>query len=123
MEFSDYAIYVDESGDHALTHANSPYPIFCLAFCIFKKSDYVADVVPKLQGLRFRRFGHDAFVLHKREVRKRENPFEMLRAKQLDFLKNRVKITNSPTLLLNAEGKLRTVHWNWYFAEFVMVKI
>lgn len=29
-EWSDYIIYVDESGDHSLTHANKEYPIFVL---------------------------------------------------------------------------------------------
>ncbi|MAJ97240.1 MAG: 3-deoxy-D-manno-octulosonic acid transferase [Parcubacteria group bacterium] len=82
MEFSDYIIYVDESGDHNLQQTKSPYPIFSLAFCIFKKSDYTSEVVPRLQDLKFRWFGHDAFVLHEREVRKREKPFEILRTKE-----------------------------------------
>lgn len=78
MEFSDYVIYVDESGDHNLVQTNSPYPIFSLAFCIFKKDQYVGSVVPALQNLKFAWFGHDAFVLHERELRKREKPFDVL---------------------------------------------
>ena len=78
MEFSDYVVYVDESGDQNLIHTDPSYPIFSLAFCIFKKSEYTKCVVPGLQDLKFRWFGHDAFVLHERELRKRERPFEML---------------------------------------------
>lgn len=81
MDFSEYVIYVDESGDHNLVQTNPAYPIFSLAFCIFHKSDYVGSVVPSLQDLKFRWFGHDAFVLHEREVRKREKPFEGLTPK------------------------------------------
>jgi hypothetical protein len=81
MVFSDYVIYVDESGDHNLTQSNPAYPIFSLAFCIFEKGAYVSEVVPRLQDLKFRWFGHDGFVLHERELRKREPPFEGLSPK------------------------------------------
>lgn len=83
MENSDYIIYVDESGDHNLVQTNPAYPIFSLAFCIFKKSDYISQAVPSLQELKFRWFGHDAFVLHEREVRKREKPFDILSNKEI----------------------------------------
>ncbi|MFC4271611.1 DUF3800 domain-containing protein [Sneathiella chungangensis] len=81
MDYSDFIIYVDESGDHDLTQVKSPYPIFSLAFCIFNKKRYVDEVVPRLQDLKFRWFGHDAIVLHEREIRKRERPFEVLYTK------------------------------------------
>lgn len=35
--FSDYIVYVDESGDHSLDSINSEYPLFVLSFCIFRK--------------------------------------------------------------------------------------
>jgi len=37
--FSDYIIYVDESGDHGLERIDPEFPIFVLAFCIIRKSD------------------------------------------------------------------------------------
>lgn len=40
MDFSDYIVYVDESGDHTLNGYNSKYPVFVLAFCIFHKRYY-----------------------------------------------------------------------------------
>ena len=30
--FSDYVVYVDESGDHSLTSINPDFPIFCFGF-------------------------------------------------------------------------------------------
>jgi len=46
MKFSDYIIYVDESGDHSLESIDPDYPIFVLSFCIFKKSKYTSISVP-----------------------------------------------------------------------------
>lgn len=70
MTFSDYIVYVDESGDHGIDNINRYYPIFVLAFCIFKKSDYIATVVPAIQSFKFHYWGHDAVVLHEHEIRK-----------------------------------------------------
>jgi hypothetical protein len=70
MSFSDYIVYVDESGDHGMENINPYYPIFVLAFCIFKKTDYISKVVPALQSFKFNYWGHDAVVLHEHEIRK-----------------------------------------------------
>ena len=64
MPYSDYVVYVDESGDHSLQSIDPNFPVFSLAFCIFKKSDFVETVVPSVQRLKFEFWGHDAAVLH-----------------------------------------------------------
>jgi hypothetical protein len=46
MAFSDYVVFVDESGDHGLKTINPEYPVFVLAFCICRKDAYVQDIVP-----------------------------------------------------------------------------
>lgn len=33
--YSDFVIYVDESGDHGMQRLDPYYPIFVLAFCVF----------------------------------------------------------------------------------------
>lgn len=78
VEFGDYIIYVDESGDHSLTDINPEFPIFVLAFCIFKVSDYTSRIVPAIQNFKFEFYGHDMVILHEREIRKREGPFKIL---------------------------------------------
>lgn len=75
---SDYIVYVDESGDHALDIVNAEYPVFVLAFCIFRKEHYIERVVPSLQEFKFNWFGHDAVILHEREIRKQVPPFQFL---------------------------------------------
>lgn len=76
--FSEFIVYVDESGDHGLATINREFPLFVLTFCIFRKDDYIARVVPSLQRLKFKTFGHDMVVLHEREIRKAEGPFTFL---------------------------------------------
>lgn len=77
-EFGDYIVYVDESGDQGTKSIDGEYPLLVLAFCIFDKSDYASDIVPKLQDLKFRYFGHDMVVLHERDIRKSIAPFSEL---------------------------------------------
>lgn len=51
--FSDYIIYVDESGDHNLERTDPDYPLFVLAFCIIKKTDYYSVISSSIQKLKF----------------------------------------------------------------------
>lgn len=76
--FSDYIVYVDESGDHNLERISPNFPMFVLAFCIFEKAFYSSDVVQAFQQLKFKWFGHDAAVFHEREIRKQQVPFKFL---------------------------------------------
>jgi len=82
--FSDYIVFVDESGDHGLSGINPEYPVFVLAFCIFRKEHYVTDIVPALHRFKLRHFGHDQVVLHEREIRRRFGSFSFLKYKKLN---------------------------------------
>ncbi len=74
-QWSDFIVYVDESGDHSLTHINAEYPVFVLAFCIFHKRHYSEAVVPAITDFKFRHFGHDMQILHETDIRKERNGF------------------------------------------------
>lgn len=74
----EYVVYVDESGDHGLAQINPQFPVFVLAFCVFRVDDYVSQVVPRIERLKFDFFGHDMVVLHEREIRKALPPFDIL---------------------------------------------
>ena len=78
MNYGDYVIYVDESGDHSLTSANKDYPVFVLDFCIFRKDNHANSIVPKVQEFKFRHFGHDTVVLHEQDIRRCKRPFVFL---------------------------------------------
>lgn len=75
QNFSEYIIYVDESGDHSLVSIDQNYPIFVLCFCIIKKDEYINKIIPEFQKLKFKYFGHDNIIFHSHEIRKRENIF------------------------------------------------
>lgn len=74
-EYSDYIVYVDESGDANLDKISPTFPVFVLSFCIFKKDNYAETVIPAMSKLKFKTFGHDMVVLHEREIRKKEGAF------------------------------------------------
>lgn len=78
LAFSEYIVYVDESGDHGLERFDSNFPLFVLAFCVFKKSEYLATAVPVFQRFKFDQFGHDLVILHEREIRKAVPPFDLV---------------------------------------------
>lgn len=86
--FGDYIIYVDESGDHDLKSINPRHPIFVLAFCLFRVSSYVSQVVPSIQSMKFKYFGHDMVVFHERDIRKNLGSFSFLfdRIKRENFM-------------------------------------
>lgn len=78
-EFSNYIVYVDESGDHGLATIDENYPVFVLAFCTFNKKDYLELLVPALQAFKFNHFGHDQVVLHETDIRKDRKAFAFLK--------------------------------------------
>jgi hypothetical protein len=76
--FSDYVVYVDESGDHSLVSIDAGYPVFVLALCIFHKRHYAEKIIPAVEKLKFNYFGHDSVVLHENEIRKQKGQFAFL---------------------------------------------
>lgn len=77
-QFSDYIVYVDESGDHSLESIDEKYPVFVLAFCIFNKKHYIEQVSPAIKQFKFNQFGHDMVLLHEFDIRKAKNEFVIL---------------------------------------------
>jgi len=78
MLFSDYIVYIDESGDHNLTTITPEYPVFVLAFCVVRKGTYIDTIVPAFQKLKFEFWGHDSVVMHGHEIRKAHGDFNIL---------------------------------------------
>jgi len=81
-QFSDYIVFVDESGDHGLETIDPGYPIFVLAFCVIRKEDYVRQLTPDMQALKFEYFGHDNVILHERDIRKDMGDFSSLKPRE-----------------------------------------
>lgn len=103
-EFSDFMVYVDESGDHSLDSIDKNYPIFVLAFCVFYKNHYLNHVVPSVQRLKFNTFGHDFVILHEHEIRKEKGDFNIFKSKaeKEQFLANLTEIMQHSNFILIA---------------------
>ena len=78
MNYSEYIVYIDESGDHGLTNINPDHPVFALAFCVVEKAKYIEKIVPAFQRFKFDFWGHDSIVLHGHEIRKATGDFNIL---------------------------------------------
>jgi hypothetical protein len=76
--FSDYIFYADESGDHSLRSIDQTYPAFALSLCAFRIATYCRRIIPDVLRLKFTYFGHDAVVLHERDIRKQIGNFTAL---------------------------------------------
>ena len=123
-EFSDYIVYVDESGDHSLTSIDPQFPVFSLSFCVVKKSDYTASVVPSVQALKFKYWGHDSVVLHEHEIRKSKGEFTWLltnkdRRKEFYEDLNQVMVDAPVTIIASVIDKVKLTAkypnpWNPY---------
>ncbi len=71
-------MFLDESGDHSLEKIDDQFPIFCLAGCIFDESEYQNDCNQKIDEFKVRYLKRKDVVLHSREIRKCEPPFNIL---------------------------------------------
>ncbi|MCY3003638.1 MAG: DUF3800 domain-containing protein [Planctomycetota bacterium] len=76
--FGDFLVFVDESGDHGLENCDPRYPVFVLAFCILRKTDYAERICPSIVRFKLRHFGHDLVVLHEHEIVKSKGAFNIL---------------------------------------------
>lgn len=100
-KFSNFVVYVDESGDHGMETVDSTYPVFVLAFCVFHKRHYSEKVVPALQKFKFNHCGHDLAVLHEHEIRREKGDFKFqTRRQKQDFLLELTSIIEASNFIL-----------------------
>lgn len=81
--FSDYIVFVDESGSPTLSPVDPDYPIFVLIFCVVKKDVYCSDIQPAFKQLKFKYFGHDMIALHSHAIRKPKGDYAFLQIADL----------------------------------------
>ena len=80
--FSDFIVFVDESGGPTLKEIDPQYPLLVLAFMIVRKADYIKELCPSLQAFKFAHFGHDQVILHEREIRRDVGAFSFLKSRE-----------------------------------------
>jgi hypothetical protein len=96
-KYSDYIVYVDESGDHSLTSIDEGYPVFVLTFCIFRKENYAHFVTPALRMLKFSTFGHDMVIIHEHDIRKKLGAFSQLGKEQREAFLEKLNLLITET--------------------------
>lgn len=81
--YSDYLVFVDESGSPTMGNIDPQYPLFVLAFLIVKKIDYAKHITPTVQHFKFKHFGHDQVILHEHGIRRDIGDFAFLKTPEL----------------------------------------
>lgn len=83
-------MFLDESGDHSLAKIDEQFPVFCLAGCIFDEVEYQTKGNEAINNFKIKYFNNTEIILHSREIRKCEQPFNILQNKDVkkDFYKN-----------------------------------
>lgn len=71
-------MFLDESGDHSLSKIDDQFPVFCLAGCIFDENEYQQNSKARIDAFKIRYFNNPEIILHSREIRKCEPPFNIL---------------------------------------------
>lgn len=71
-------MFLDESGDHSLVKIDDQFPVFCLAGCIFDENEYHQNSKAKIGAFKIRYFSNSEVILHSRQIRKCEPPFNIL---------------------------------------------
>lgn len=81
-------VYLDETGDHTLELVDKEFPLFALALLICEQSDYTQKIVPAVNQLKMDFFGHEAVILHSRDIRRAQGEFLFLRneSKRTEFI-------------------------------------
>lgn len=77
--YSDYIVFIDESGDHGLKSIDANYPVFVLCAALFNRREYVEAICPSLNALKMDFWGHDEVILHEHDIRKPKNQFAFLK--------------------------------------------
>lgn len=70
-----WVVHADESGSPALHRVDPQFPVFVVAFCLSRTSDYARRIAPAIMDLKLKHFGHDAVVLHEYDIRNIRAPF------------------------------------------------
>jgi hypothetical protein len=81
--FSNYVIFIDESGDHGLATIDRHYPVFVLCGVLVRKDAYVDQVSARLSRIKMDYWGHDEVVLHEHEIRKPRGIYSFLQIPEL----------------------------------------
>jgi Protein of unknown function (DUF3800) len=83
-----YRIYIDETGNHDMTHADDPNQRFLALTGVILESEYNISVIqPDMDTIKRQFFLHDPdtpVIFHRKEMVNRRPPFEALRDAEVE---------------------------------------
>jgi hypothetical protein len=89
-----YRIYIDETGNHDMTHADDPNQRFLALTGVILESEYNAAVLqPEMAAIKRQFFQKDPdtpVIFHRKEMVNRRSPFEVLREAKVEKQFNQV---------------------------------
>ncbi|MDE2787528.1 MAG: DUF3800 domain-containing protein [Chloroflexota bacterium] len=89
MNTGDFILFSDESGNPNPKSVDPNYPIFVRIFCVFRQDHYSNIVAPAFANLKSTHLGDPSIILHEREIRLAEPPFDFQgdEPKRQDFMR------------------------------------
>lgn len=72
-----HTFFLDETGDHGLSFVDENFPLFLLAGCVIKNTD-LAVLEAEIRAFKNEFFKSEDVILHSRDIRKCEGPFQIL---------------------------------------------
>ena len=72
-----YYLFLDETGDHGLTYIDRNFPLFLLCGLIIEE-EALARLEDETNKFKEKFFGTKEVILHSRDIRKCEGPFQVL---------------------------------------------
>jgi hypothetical protein len=89
-----YRIYIDETGNHDMTHADDPNQRFLALTGVILESEYNSSVLqPEMEAIKRQFFQKDPdtpIIFHRKEMMNRRAPFEALRDARVEKQFNQV---------------------------------
>ena len=71
-------VFLDEAGNLNLDIHDEDFPLFAVSMFVCKTTDYTRSIVPAVLEFKIRHFGHEAVILHSRDIRKAQKDFGFL---------------------------------------------
>ncbi|MGH9403310.1 MAG: DUF3800 domain-containing protein [Terriglobia bacterium] len=71
-------IFLDEAGNLNLDLKDEDFPIFAVTLLVCNQDEYCRSIVPAFLEFKIKHFGHEAVILHSRDIRKAQKDFGFL---------------------------------------------
>ena len=95
-------VFLDEAGNLNLDLQDEDFPIFAVTLLVCNTADYTRSIVPAFLEFKIKHFGHEAVILHSRDIRKAQ--------KEFGFLTNRER---REAFLQELTALMRDLNYRW----------